>query len=34
MASISGWLGRSTSHPQAGTVLFMSGLVPFAESLT
>ncbi|GAA1495543.1 L-lactate permease [Paeniglutamicibacter kerguelensis] len=34
MASISGWLGRSASHPQAGTVLVVFGLVPFAESVT
>lgn len=34
MASISGWLGKSASSPQAGTVLVVFGLVPFAESVT
>ncbi|MGL3805429.1 L-lactate permease [Paeniglutamicibacter sp. R2-26] len=34
MSAISGWLGRSASNPQAGTVLVVFGLVPFAESVT
>lgn len=34
MASISGWLGQSAFNLQAGTVLVVFGLVPFAESVT
>lgn len=34
MSNISGWLGASASNMQAGTVLVVFGLVPFAESVT
>lgn len=34
MDRISGWLSQSASNRQAGTVLVIFGLVPFAESVT